>query len=748
MQERSQRLYANSSLPLLASLFIAISFLSGCGSYVVTDPSIFTVITAPATTIRANQQMQIASHQKVTGVPLTFYVNGIPGGNSEFGTIDGNGLYTAPAIVPVPNSVTITSKAARYPNYPPGSAAIAVWNPIPVLNSVTPSGFSEGTTTVTVNGSQFVYGSQILWNGVAVPTTFVSGTQLVASIAAPNPGTFPLVVSNPDPGSANTKTVPVVVGPGQVVLTLQPYSGTDVRVSNKLNIGLTVMGTNNTGVNLQINGIAGGNAQIGTVVSNQDGSITYTAPPVVPTPNVVQLTVTSVDNPTVFITRNISVLNPIPILTSATPMSFDPAQTTTVVLSGQDFISGAQVLVNGSSAPTTFNSGTQLTANVTPTESGNLDLQVLNPSPGPATSADLIALVNGTPPVPVVSPQDASRFLDQATFGATDADIHHLSLIGYQAWLNEQFNIPQTPQEPAVEQSLILNNPPCSASDTKCNAALFVQNNQSEIYVQNSFWQQSLSANDQLRQRVKYALTELFVISGTSPAVQNMPRGEANYYDLLGNDAFGNFRTLLEDVTLNPMMGQFLNMQGNDKGNATTDPDENYAREVMQLFTIGLYQLNDDGTREAGFDRTADSDLLEHGCDGVGKGLNWLQLEYSRRRLRQRVVELLHLRGTGIWRRHPAHAEFPKPPFDSAKGFSWRHHSCFGSAGPERRPQNSTRYIIQSSQLTRIFLEANDPASRDQQSKPRLRQPCGRGVQGQWPGSARRFESSHHRDPA
>ena len=65
---------------------------------------------------------------------------------------------------------------------------------MPVLNSVTPSGFSEGTTTVAVNGSQFVYGSQILWNGVAVPTTFVSGTQLVASIAAPNPGTFPLVV--------------------------------------------------------------------------------------------------------------------------------------------------------------------------------------------------------------------------------------------------------------------------------------------------------------------------------------------------------------------------------------------------------------------------------------------------------------------------------------------------------------------------------------------------------------------------
>ena len=109
---------------------------------------------------------------------------------------------------------------------------------------------------------------------------------------------------------------------------------------------------------------------------------------------------------------------------------------------------------------------------MTLTQPGDLDLQVLNPSPGPATSADLIAEVQGTPPVPVVSQTDASRFLQQATFGATDSDIRHLSLIGYQAWLNEQFNTPQTPQEPAVEQALILNNPPCAASDVKCNAAL------------------------------------------------------------------------------------------------------------------------------------------------------------------------------------------------------------------------------------------------------------------------------------
>jgi len=582
-----------------AFLFCIGLLLTGCASFTLTDPGYFAAITGTGSTIRVNQQMQMANNAKATGVPLIFYVNGIAGGNAEFGTIDGNGLYTAPAIVPVPNTVTITSVASKFPNYPHGSVALAVLNPIPILGSVTPSGFSEGTTTVTVDGSQFVYGAQILWNGSPVSTTYVSGTQLVAAIAAPNPGTFPLVVSNPNPGSANSATVQVKVGPGQVVLQLQPEMGTNVRVRNPLNIGLTVMGTNNTGVNLFVNGVAGGNAQIGTATSNADGSITYHAPAVVPAPNnVVQLTVVSVDNPAVSVTANISVLNPIPILTSANPMNFNVGSST-VVVTGQDFISGAQVLMNGAAAPTTFNSGGQLTATISPTQPGDLDLQVLNPSPGPATSADLVAQVNGTPPAPVVSLQDASRFLDQATFGATDADIRHLSLIGYQAWLSEQFNITQVPQEPAVEQALILNNPACAANDLKCNAALYTQNYQNSILVQNAFWQQSLASSDQLRQRMQYTLSELFVISGvTTPAVGYMPRGEASYYDMLGADAFGNFRQLLQDVTLSPMMGQYLSMLGNDKGNANTDPDENYAREVMQLFTIGLYQLNDDGTQK------------------------------------------------------------------------------------------------------------------------------------------------------
>jgi hypothetical protein len=472
--------------------------------------------------------------------------------------------------VPTPsNAVTITATAPAFPNATPGTVTLNVWNPIPIVASATPSTFAEGTELVTVQGSQFVYGAQIYWNGVAVPTTYISGTQLAASLAAPSPGTYQLSVTNPDPGSANSQSLPESVGPGQVVLTINAGNGTTVRVNNSLNLGITVNGTNNTGVTWSLNGTAKGNGQIGMIVANSDGSVTYTAPAVVPTPNnVVTLMATSVDNPAVSITQNISVFNPIPILNSATPMAFDPGVATTVVLNGSAFINGAMVLANGVAVPTTFNNGGQLTASVNPANAGNLDLQVLNPSPGPAASTDLIALVNGTPPTLPVSPTDASRFLQQSTFGATDAEIHHLSQIGYTAWFNEQFAMPQTLHEQQVEGDIIVNNPACAAADAACNAALFLENANGQNYMLQSFWQQAITGDDQLRQRMKYVLSEIMVVSSTNGAVSNMPRGMANYYDMLGADAFTNFRQILQDVTLSPVMGEFLNVLGNDKGDA------------------------------------------------------------------------------------------------------------------------------------------------------------------------------------
>jgi uncharacterized protein (DUF1800 family) len=577
-------------------LLIAALSLSGCATGLA--PGFASYIASPTNTLRVNQTVQLANNAAFTGSPMVYSVNGVVGGNDKLGTVDSNGVYTAPAIVPVPsNTVVITAQATNYPKDTPGSVTLNVWNPIPIIGSATPANFAEGTQLVTVTGSQFVYGSQIFWNGVAVPTTYVSSTELAATLAAPTPGNYGIHVTNPDPGSAQSYDLSELVKPGQVTLAVQTNE-TTVRVTNSLYLGVSVNGTSNTGLTWKINGMAQGNAVIGTIAPGQSGGVMYTAPAVVPTPNnIVQLTATSVDDPTVSISQNISVFNPVPILNSATPMAFDPGPAK-VVLQGSAFITGATVLANGVPVPTTFNSGNQLTASLNLTDPGNLDLQVLNPSPGPATSTDLIAQINGTPSTLAVSSTDASRFLEQATFGATDGDIHHLSKVGYLEWFSEQFLTQPTLHMTDVEEKLMINNPACAANDVTCNAALFTQNGNGQNYVAESFYQQAMAGNDQLRQRVKYSLSEMFVISSTNGAVGNMPRGTADYYDMLGRDAFGNFRQLLEDVTLHPMMGEFLSMQGNDKGDANRDPDENYAREVMQLLTIGLYQLNPDGTQK------------------------------------------------------------------------------------------------------------------------------------------------------
>ncbi len=567
-------------------LTVVSGITAGCG-FSLNEANVekLSAISAGGNNLRVTQTMQLK-----TEAPVIWSVNGIPGGNSTIGTVSSTGVYTAPAIVPLPNNqVTIGSSSEIYPSK--GSYNVNVLNPIPIVTTVTPGAFSEGMAQIAVNGSAFIYGAQILWNGVAVPTTFISGNQLMAVITENIPGTYPVTVVNPDPGSASSQKVNALVQPGQVVIKLQP-SETSVRVNNTINITPTVTGSQDTALTWTVNGIAGGNAQIGTI--SPQG--VYTAPAVVPNPNIVVVQATSVDNPNSVMIVNVQVLNPVPILLSATPASVNIGSTS-VVLTGASFINGATVLANGIPIPTQFNSGTQLTATVDPTVAGPFDLQVLNPDPGSAVSADVVEQVPGNPPTPLVEPTDASRFLMQATFGGSEADVNNLSTIGYNAWFAQQFAIANTLHEPYAEREIILNTQPaCAATDATCNQKLFLQTFGDEYYEQ-PFWMTALTGKDELRKRVQFALSELFVISGQDAVLGQMPRGMASYYDTLGNDAFGNFRQLLEDVTLSPEMGIFLSTMANE-GNSSVEPDENYAREVMQLFTIGLWQLNPDGTQQ------------------------------------------------------------------------------------------------------------------------------------------------------
>ena len=197
-----------------------------------------------------------------------------------------------------------------------------------------------------------------------------------------------------------------------------------------------------------------------------------------------------------------------------------------------------------------------------------------------AAGGQIAPVPSPPPPLPAGTPTvaDAGRFLSQATFGATDALIAMVQSEGFDAFLDQQFAAPVSSHLAFVDASGV--NPP---TITQTNDA---------------WWTLAISAPDQLRQRVAFALSEFMVVSNSSKNLGNQPGALPAYYDVLVGGAFGNFRQLLEDITLNPAMGSFLDMLKNDKANAsgTRLPNENYAREIMQLFSIGLYHLNLDGS--------------------------------------------------------------------------------------------------------------------------------------------------------
>lgn len=179
------------------------------------------------------------------------------------------------------------------------------------------------------------------------------------------------------------------------------------------------------------------------------------------------------------------------------------------------------------------------------------------------------------------SDADNSRFLTQATFGPSPTDMTSVKSTGYNTWINTQFGIAASHHTPYVLANL--NSDPTNAypSDRAFN----------------SWWQQSVTAPDQLRQRLTFALSEIMVLSDAGP-LNNESRYLSTYYDTLLDNCFGNFRNLLKTASLSPAMGVYLDMRANDKGSFSTGlhPNENYAREIMQLFSLGLYRLWPDGT--------------------------------------------------------------------------------------------------------------------------------------------------------
>ncbi len=211
----------------------------------------------------------------------------------------------------------------------------------------------------------------------------------------------------------------------------------------------------------------------------------------------------------------------------------------------------------------------------------------------------------------------AFRFLNMATFGATKEDIEHLKSVGYEKWVDEQLNAPSaydsdsdkhfTYSERMIQIAKMAdpNYWPYSiktylSPDKKREEVFNIKwgNFRPMFYFNSTWFENALNAKDQLRQRVVYALSQIVVVSTAEKLLNRHWEAFAYYCDILAKNAFGNYRDLLLAVTKNPAMGVYLTYQGNKKYDPKTkrQPDENYARELMQLFSIGLYKLNLDGT--------------------------------------------------------------------------------------------------------------------------------------------------------
>jgi uncharacterized protein (DUF1800 family) len=448
-------------LSLTLQIWVAPSLAAMKTSVVVTiDP---TSVSMPV-----NSTRQFAA--KVTGSTnkaVTWSVNNIVGGNAAVGTINSTGLYTAPLVPPSGYAVTVKATSLASPSAF-AVAAVTVRNQIPYVTSVTPNSLPPGPFTLTVNGSRFVSGAQVLWNNTALPTNFISTTQLTATGNAAQLGLANITVANPGPGAVSTALTVNVLS--TLVVSVTPTSA-NLPTGGTLGFQATVSGSANQAITWKVNGTTGGDPTYGTITGNGF----YTAPNVIPASGAATITaVSQADN----LTQG-----------AATVFIQDPSQIT------------------------------------------------------------------------------YGRFLDQCSFGQTPQLMAHAKQLGMQAFLDEQFALPESVW------------PPLSTAQRSDAVDAFFLN--------------AATGQDQLRQRVIFALSEIIVI-----AMNKNTNGNeiVPWLQLLSRNAFGNYRTLLRDITLDASMGKYLDLANSTKPTANGGANENYAREVLQLFSIGLLQLNDDGS--------------------------------------------------------------------------------------------------------------------------------------------------------
>lgn len=357
--------------------------------------------------------------------------------------------------------------------------------------------------------------------------------------------------------------------PAPVVVTVAISGNSTTKLGASTQFTATLTNSPNEGVVWEVNGIANGTAAIGTI------SVTglYTAPTTMPTAgNTVTISAVSRLEPGVSASLTETLLPASAMPASASATQVGSSLDYLVDIAGSGFVAGSVIEAGGVAQATTYVSDTELQATVA-VVSGTTSISVAVVNPDGSSSAPITIPITFY----TTTATAAARILDQTSFGPTASTIQHVQQVGIDGFLKEQFAVPTTT---------------LAAIPTNPLPAVCLTSNTAYPCAESEWWTAAITGPDQLRQRVAFALSEMFVVSTQSIAGQAIPQ----FHNVLANDAFTNFSTIMKDVALSPAMGGYLNMLNSAKPAAGQIANENFARENMQLFTLGVNLLNQDGT--------------------------------------------------------------------------------------------------------------------------------------------------------
>ncbi len=528
-------------------------------------------------TVTVGTSRQLTAYVPLSPNTVAWSVNGVAGGNATIGTVSASGLYQAPAAIPAANVVSVRATSTAYPAKS-DAVNLTITQPQVQLWSIYQKSVPAGPFTISLNGANFNAGSVVKFGEVTLTATLLSSTRIDASgvATAAQAGTKVAVrVVNGGVGGTTSSVVNVSVAAAPAVTVTVAPATASVDVGTTRAFAATVGGSANTTVTWSVNGVAGGNSTVGTISS----SGLYTAPTVA-TMTSVAVQATSAANPAIAGTATVTITTPPP--PPPVTVAVLPGAATLTVGSTQQFAAGIAGTANtavawsvngapgGNSTVGTISSAGLYTASAAVPSPAIVTVRATsaaNPSAYATASVTVTPISGGTGQgTPDLA---AARLLEQAAYGPTPAALARVKAIGVDAWLDEQFALPET----------AIVNPGAMAMGA----------------VQSAHLHRLATAPDQLRQRVASALAGIIVISANKNIY---PDELVPYLQILSRHAFGNYRALLGEISTSSQMGKYLDLANSNKPSPGSAANENYARELMQLFTIGLYALNPDGSRQ------------------------------------------------------------------------------------------------------------------------------------------------------